>query len=308
MADNLDIRKLIPTMSGKDKAKLILRDFHERQEGNKRGFLSEAEQSALTQFCNDDERREFNKVIDIYSGSIDTMIRIIELRQSFPFLYEQLGKFHLLLAPSVGLRMLKSVIANAVLARIKTEDEYAKCDDSDFCLVIKGGDNDYWTDNYKGDITLRKRIEVVLGFIDHLQIVEPRDNSFYFTEEISFSKNVGYVKDLVADIHQCACVIVTMRKIIDRINGELGFCTISNQEYQELLDFEALMRERIKRHNDLVIETTRDDSAELLLKLTKQEPKKCYKQMKDLQDYLIKEPSIDKGLYAEWERKIFKQE
>lgn len=34
--------------------------------------------------------------------------------------------------------------------------------------------------------------------------------------------------------------------------------------------------------------------------------RKCYRQLKDMQDYLIKEPIIDEALYAEWEHRLSK--
>jgi hypothetical protein len=108
------------------------------------------------------------------------------------------------------------------------------------------------------------------------------------------------------ELHQRACVLVTMRKVIDRITEVLGFNPISSEEYGRLLGFEEFVKDCIEKHNTLVTEVIRDDSAEILLKLTKQEPKKCYKQLKDKQDYLIKEPAVNEQEYAEWVKRLFK--
>jgi hypothetical protein len=167
MADNLDIQKLALCLNGRERAKLILKDFHDARSGNKRGFLSEVEKVALMRFSSHEEQKEFSRIFEIYSSSYDVMIKVIDLQVTFNYYHEQLKKLHLLLAQSVGLRMLKYTLANTVLARIKTETEYVNYNDSDndYCLVIKGGKDSYWTDEKDGEIMLRRRIQMMVDFL-----------------------------------------------------------------------------------------------------------------------------------------------
>ena len=240
----MNLTKDAHLLSGKERAKLIIRDAHEKAFGDKKGFLTESEISALRRMTDYRASEEYNKCWEIYNKVPVIMGAVTEAYLRFKYRYETLKKAHLLLNLSPAVDYLSGLIEDNI------KDEKAKAD--------------------------------ALKIADMLQALDVKDDG-----KLTFKDIISFIQDTVPQAYEQACYFISMKKIVERMNEELGFNIFVGKRYKEAL--EAYIEEValcIKEHND-IIKKVGDGKIE------------------DLQDYLIKEPTFNTNVYDDWANILF---
>lgn len=128
MSNSLNIQKLAPTLTGTEKARLIVKNFYEKLHGNKIGFLTDADMVALLKI-KDTQKDEFKRYVKIYSSVPDIIMRLLDIQTCFIITYQELKVAHFRLLISKGLHDVNTVITNSIMKRILTKDEYRKMEE-----------------------------------------------------------------------------------------------------------------------------------------------------------------------------------
>jgi len=231
-------------LSGKERARLIIKDAHEKAFGDKKGFLTESERQALLRMPDYRVSEEYRKYCDIYEKMPVIMGVITEAYLRFKYRYESLKKAHLLLNLSPAIDYLAQIIDDNIA------DEKAKKD--------------------------------ALKITDMIQALEISPDG-----KLTFKDTIRFIKETVPKAYNFACAFVSMKKIVEDMNEALGFNIFVGKRYNEA--YQAYIEEVnlcIKEHNDIM--------------------KKVGKDIGDLNDYLIQEPTYKTNVYAEWADILFK--
>lgn len=109
---SLNLAKDAHLLSGKERARLILKDAHEQAFGNKKGFLSESERESLKRMTDYAVSNEYNYYINIYQKTGLLMGGITEAYLKFKYYYETLKKAHLFFNQAPAVELLKDIITN----------------------------------------------------------------------------------------------------------------------------------------------------------------------------------------------------
>ncbi len=125
MTNILSLQKLAPTLTGTEKARLIAKDFFEKSQGNKTGFLTDADMVAL-KIKDSEEQEEFRRYINVCSSVPDIIIRLLDAYICFTAIYQELKVSHFRLGMSRGLHEVSRIITNNIMKRLVTKDEYKK--------------------------------------------------------------------------------------------------------------------------------------------------------------------------------------
>jgi hypothetical protein len=231
-------------LSGKERARLILKDAHEKAFGDKKGFLTDSERTALLRMPDYQVSEEYKRYCELYEKMPVIMGVITEAYLRFKYRYETLKKAHLLLNLSPAVDYLAELIGEHI------KDTKAKQD--------------------------------ALKITDMIQALEISSDG-----NLTFKDIVLFIKETVPKTYEQACYFVSMKKIVERMNEELGFNTFIGKRYNEA--YQAYIEEVtlcIKEHNDIM--------------------QKAGKDIEDLKDYLIPEPTFKTNVYDEWTRILFK--
>ena len=231
-------------LSGKERARLIIKDAHEKAFGDKKGFLTESEKQALLRMPDYRVSEEYRKYCDIYEKVPVIMGVITEAYLRFKYHYETLKKAHLLLNLSPAVDYLAELI-----------DEHIKDD---------------------------KAKKDALKITDMIQALEISSDG-----RMNFKDIIQFIKMTAHKAYEQACYFISMKKIVEQMNEELGFNIFVGKRYNEA--YQAYIEEVtlcIKEHNDIM--------------------KKAGKDIGDLKDYLIKEPTYNTDVYDEWKEILFK--
>lgn len=246
MADKtLDLTRDARVLSGKERARLIIKDAHEKAFGDKKGFLTESERQALLRMPDYSVSEEYKKYLDIYEKMPVIMGVITEAYLRFKYRYESLKKAHLLLNLSPAIDYLSQII-----------------------------------DDHIADTKAKKD---ALKITDMIQALEISPDG-----KLTFKDIILFIKETVPKAYEQACYFISMKKIVERMNEELGFNIFLGKRYNEA--YQTYIEEVtlcIKEHNDIM--------------------KKAGKEIEDLQDYLIKEPTYNTDVYEEWTGILFKE-
>lgn len=181
-----DISKLSQTMSGKERARLILKDSHEKQFVNKKGFLTEAECNELLRMPDYRASDEYRYYCEIYERMPVIMGVITEAYLKFKYHFETLRKAHLLLNFAPALNHLQKIIKGEV------KDAEKKGEALDILDIIQPVERKPKTDKQRlkhplDDIkdNVLRAYESALYFFSMKKIVEE------VTEALGFSPFVG---------------------------------------------------------------------------------------------------------------------
>lgn len=232
-------------LSGKERARLIIKDAHEKAFGDKKGFLTESEKQALLRMPDYKVSAEYRKYLEIYEKMPVIMGVITEAYLRFKYHYETLKKAHLLLNLSPAVDYLAELIDEHI------KDEKARKD--------------------------------ALKITDMIQALEISPDG-----KLNFKDIVQFIKITAHKAYEQACYFISMKKIVEQMNEELGFNIFVGKRYNEA--YQAYIEEVtlcIKEHNEIM--------------------KKAGKDIGDLQDYLIKEPTYNTDVYDEWKEILFKE-
>lgn len=231
-------------LNGKERARLIIKDAHEKAFGDKKGFLTESEKQALLRMTDYKVSAEYRQYIEIYEKMPVIMGVITEAYLRFKYHYETLKKAHLLLNLSPAVDYLAGII-----------------------------------DEHIADAKAKKDALKITDMIQALEISP--DGKLNFKDIIQFIQMTAH------KAYEQACYFVSMKKIVERMNEELGFNIFIGKRYNEA--YQTYIEEVtlcIKEHNEIM--------------------KKAGKDIEDLQDYLIKEPTHNTDVYDEWVGILFK--
>ena len=232
-------------LSGKERARLIIKDAHEKAFGDKKGFLKESEISELRRMPDFRASEEYNKCWEIYQKMPVIMGVITEAYLRFKYHCETLKKAHLLLNLSPAVDYLAELI-----------DEHIKDD---------------------------KAKKDALKITDMIQALEISSDG-----RMNFKDIIQFIKMTAHKAYEQACYFISMKKIVEQMNEELGFNIFVGKRYNEA--YQAYIEEVtlcIKEHNEIM--------------------KKAEKDIGDLQDYLIKEPTFNTNVYEEWVGILFEE-
>jgi len=231
-------------LSGKERARLIIKDAHEKAFGDKKGFLTDGERQALLRMPDYKVSAEYKKYLEIYEKMPVIMGVITEAYLRFKYHYETLKKAHLLLNLSPAVDYLAELIDEHI------KDKKAKKD--------------------------------ALKITDMIQALEISSDG-----KMNFKDIIQFIKMTAHKAYEQACYFISMKKIVEQMNEELGFNIFVGKRYNEA--YQAYIEEVtlcIKEHNDIM--------------------KKAGKDIGDLKDYLIKEPTYNTDVYDEWKEILFK--
>jgi hypothetical protein len=234
-----------PYLSGKERARLIIKDAHEKTFGSKRGFLSDTEIKALLRMPDYQVSEEYDKYVEIYGKTPLIMGTITEAYLRFKYFYESLKKAHLLLNLSPAIEYLTGII--------------------------------------KDEIKDKKKKKEALKIIDLIQMVKISDDG-----KLHLKDSLNFIKKTVPKVFEQACYFVSMKRIVDRINEELGFNVFIGKSYNEA--YQIYIKEVglcIKEHNRIMNEKAG--------------------KIENIEDYLIAEPTYNTNVYEEWTEIVFKE-
>ena len=241
----LNLEKEAKYLNGKERARLIIKDSHERMYF-KKGFLSERERQSLLVMESRSMGEEYEKYTSMYQMTPIIMGTITESYLRFKYYYESLKKAHLFINHAPAVELLTGMIKKG-MAKDQKED--------------------------------------ALKIVDLLQAITISEDG----KKVSFKQTLRYVREAVDSSHQYACVFVSMKKIVDRMTEELGFCPFKGRGYDE--SYNNYIQEIelcVKEHNSFIEQLAKD------------------RELKDKEDYLIPEPSFKTDVYYEWAETIFK--
>lgn len=231
-------------LSGKERARLVIKDAHQKSFIDKKGFLTEEEVNALLRMTDYNVSEEYRRYVDMYQKTPVIMGVITEAYLRFKYHYESLKKAHLLLNLSPAIEYLSQLVDENIA------DEKKKSDALKITEMIQALNIDD-----KGDITLKNSLR--------------------------------YIKDTVPKAYEQACSFISMKKIVDRLNDELGFNVFIGKRYNEAYqNYINEVRLCIAEHNGIM---------------------KKIEGLKDIGDYLIAEPTYNTDTYDEWAKILFNE-
>ncbi len=409
MSNSIPFAKVVARLDGKERAKLYIKDFHQKKYGNKIGFLSDADERAVLKAPDTASFDEFNGFLHIYTSVPDVALFILDIYMQFMFIYQTLKEAHYRFRLCGALQGVRGFVAGAVV-RLVTEEEHQKLiqdsreqtmpidelidietgltlakdgkvselrvdayekfnlnksplryDDPekdaefkrmfieerakqeakmkeviasgrlpsdgkvariadwekypdrldtiltttlyDYYLVIRGEDPDPITQAWQKNV--KKSLEVAVRLFDAISPIDYNGVEPFMAHKIAFKGNLE-LKATVSVLHKLASDLLTMIHIAYRIKEELGFDPFQirddNITTQDRMD---AITASIKEHNKIVLEATRDDAKESEAWLMREEKERCYKEVEDMDAYLLADPTIDQELYKKWEKKIF---
>jgi len=123
MADRVDIKKIAPTLSGKERARFIIKDEYMRRCDKKAGFLTLAEREALFQMNGDYEKwQEFKKYRKMYIVAPEVWVTLVYAYKEFIALYNSILDMRYMILCSRDLRIVSDIVNDCVTDRKKADD------------------------------------------------------------------------------------------------------------------------------------------------------------------------------------------
>jgi len=302
---NFNLQKDANLLSGKERACLLIRNELEKTfSKNKKGFLSHEEIEQLRTMPDYKASAEYRAYWTLYQKVPFVMGATTEAYLYFKYQYEILKKAHLLLNLSAGIELAQGFLDSCIGQRIKTQEEYNQIKDedmkelgeiADYYLVIDGNTKDprVCKDKDSEDIPLRKELKAVLSLLEQTQVIKS-DFKPFLSDKIAFKESLDYVKRAVVKTYNHACFFISMRAVIDKLNEDFGFDVFLGRAYSETLaEYLKEMRACINEHNKVIREATKNWARRF-----KQRPE--YRELKDIDDYLIPEPTHETPIYDKW--------
>lgn len=110
----INLATLAHTLSGKERARLILKDVHEKAFTNKKGFLTDKERDGLLLMPNDETWNEYEKWRKTYDSVKELISVMTEIYLRFIYYYEILRRTHLYLCLAPVMDCLSCIIEDEV--------------------------------------------------------------------------------------------------------------------------------------------------------------------------------------------------
>ena len=179
-----ELQRLSQTLTGAERAKLILKDAHYRQFVDKKGFLNESERQDLLRMPDHNSSEEYNRYCHVYEKTGVIMGVITEAYSKFKYYFETLRKAHLLLNFAPALEELKAIVTEGITDKKKKEEALEIIDIID--PLEKHGKRVSFKspiDGIKDNVT--RAWEMACFFVSMKKIVEE------ITEHFGFSPFIG---------------------------------------------------------------------------------------------------------------------
>lgn len=227
MADKVDIKKIASSLSGKERARFIIKNQHIKRCEKKAGFLSAVEKEALWRMDGDYEKwEEFKKCRKTYAQAPELWLCLLYIYKDFISLYDTLREIRYMIVCSRGLRMVADVV-----------------------------------NNYVAD---RKKAEVALALLEVMQSIEIKEEILDKPDKIALKDDIAqFLKNTVSEIYSEACNIVTLVALAEKINTEVGFDAFEWLEATPLR-IKATINPLIEEHNNIIYQAVEDDCLENL--------------------------------------------
>lgn len=211
-------------MSGKERAKLILKDAHYRQFVDKKGFLNESERQDLLRMPDHESSEAYSRYCHVYEKTVVIMGVITEAYTKFKYYFETLRKAHLLLNFAPALEHLKGIIADGITDEEKKKDALETIEIID--PLERSGKRvsfKHPIDGIKDNVT--RSYEMASYFISMKKIVEE------ITDALGFSPFIGknYERVYANYIEEVGLLIKEHNEIMNKAGEELGIKNV--EEY-----------------------------------------------------------------------------
>lgn len=262
-----EIVKLAHTLSGKERARLVLKDQHYKSFIDKKGFLSEREATQLRTTNDFSVREEYNFYASIYASTPLVMTAVSESYLKFMIHYEALRRGHLLLSFVPALDSLRSLIEESVPKDKRAEALKLLEALSPLEAFSKG---------------LRKGFKETLDKVNRINRARGKT--------VLNPLHAKHIERHAGEAFRTASAFYSMKKIVDDMTEALGFSPFLGRNFEKTYDlYIDEMGAKIKEHNEIITEAGKD------LKLEK------------IKNLLIETPTTYTDLYVDWYKRLFKE-
>jgi len=125
--------------------------------------------------------------------------------------------------------------------------------------------------------------------LDILEIIEPIERNKQ-SGKVLLKEELTNIKNNTRNAYDNACYFVSMKRIVERIEEELGFNPFFGRLYSETyINYIREVDLRINEHNKIMKQTQEQLRVE------------------NIDEYLIKKPTFKTNIYEEWHEILFKE-
>lgn len=241
MPEAINLVKDAHLLSGKERARLVIKDAHQKAFIDQKGFLTESEVTALRRMTDYKINEDFNIYVEMYHKTPVIMGAITEAYLRFKYHYESLKKAHLLLNLSPAIEYLSQIIEETIA------DQKKKAEALKIAEMIQALNIDP-----KGDITLKDSLRYIKDivpmayeqacyFISMKQIVDRVNEELAFNVFVGKRYNEAYqnyineVRLCIAEHNDIIKKIEGLKDIKDYIIPEPTYNTPTYEEWAKIL-------------------------------------------------------------------------
>lgn len=266
---DFDIKKLASQFTDVERARLYIGDLHRRHCGNGKCVLSDFETTMLEWMTN---KGVLAKYAHLYADYCELARDVAQEYQFFELNFYRLDKIRFWF------------LLNGIVDSVFTS----------FSVIRQHTDP-------TGNLFLFD----VTRFLNQFIILEENTND----NTVTLKENIAvFVKEQVGEMFGSACRVKTMLAIAEKVFNELGVDNADEEKNKIPTPkrYWDSVEELIKQHNTAILERTTDFEKECKHYLGHKEWVVYRKNVLNLNDYLIQEPKVDENLYAQLEKRLFK--
>jgi len=217
----LDLERNAHLLSGKERARILLKDAHERQFGSKKDTLTNAEISALLLMPDHKTKKEYEYYFRLFQKVNPIMGSITEAFLRFKYFYSKI---------ETTLSSYNRELLIQELSKLLEELD---------------------------EKTEEQRIRNIT--IEMVKIINRLGKINRIGNEMGFNDFFDSVKELVPKINYQACYFSSMKRIVEQVNKELDFNVFAGRPYNEA--YQSYIKEIkicIQEHNQIMRELGED--------------------------------------------------
>lgn len=218
-----EISKLALTMSGKERAKLILKDAHYRAFVDNKGFLSQSERDDLRRLPDTTAEKEYDRYKNLYDRMPVIMGVITEAYTKFKYYFETLRKAHILINYAPALEHLKALVKKGITDKNDQEEALEIIDIID--VVERHGKRITFKHPIEGiKENTRRAFEMASYFVSMKRIVDE------ITEALGFSPFLGknYERVYANYIEEVGLLVKEHNDLMTKAGEDLGIKKIED--------------------------------------------------------------------------------
>jgi len=271
--EKFDFGKLASNMTGRERAMLIIKDFHRKNIGSRCRFLSELDMMALMNQAGTEIKDEMRRTMNLYSNFLYAMMLLNIEFSSFEAVYMRLSNTRLLLSLTGGVS-----IVIRFLEQKKKED----------------GVRPYQWD-------------CVMAYFDVIHVIKAKECDLGGNKTLVLREDTKQaMREGMSEVFLCACRVMTIGAVIDKIVDNLGFDPFENQnklvrpKYRESTVFHYLHEQ-----NEIVLNAFTDNLQEIARRGNEEEARKFDRVLEELtENYIFQQPDVDWQLFATLEKEF----